>query len=81
MVADTPTNLDDTAFPNLCTELVTDYLPALPVDPDLNDQDGIEAADCAVAGWNTDYEIARDANDRITVSAPNAYSGPIEVTR
>lgn len=70
------------AFPTLCTDLVDDYLPALPMDPDLNDQDGIEAADCAaVGGWDTDYAIARDLNDRITVSAPNAFSGPIEVTR
>ncbi len=73
-------NLNSTSFPNLCAQLVPSYMPALPMDPSLNDQAGVEAADCAGA-WNTGYTIAKDANNRITVSAPSAYSGPIQVTR
>ncbi len=83
LVVNTPTALDSTtALAPLCALLVPDYLPALPVDPGLNDQDGIESADCAGA-WDTDYSIARDANNRITVTATQAYDNtpPIEVTR
>ena len=82
LVANTTTVLNSTNFPNLCAQLVPTYLPALPVDPTGNDQDGIAAADCAApGGWNTQYSIARDANNRITVTAPNAYTPPIQVTR
>ena len=83
LTADAATELNSTNFPNLCGELVVEYLPALPVDPDGNHQAGIEDADCIAAtpDWNTQYEITRDTNNRLTVSAPNAYSGPISVTR
>jgi prepilin-type N-terminal cleavage/methylation domain-containing protein len=80
LTAGTPEVLNSTNFPNLCAQLVDDYLPALPVDPNGQDQDGIETTDCAAA-WNTQYQVGIDANNRVTVSAPNAYSGPIEVTR
>lgn len=82
LVAGTPEEFSSANFPNICAELVPDYIPALPVDPDGNDQDGVEAGDCAGA-WNTQYEVGRDANNRVTVSAPNAYDNtpPIEVTR
>jgi len=84
-----PLTLNSTNFPNLCGQLVPDYLPALPVDPDGNDQDGIEEADCAsglptanpVVPWDTQYQILKDGNNRITVIAPNAYTPPIQVTR
>lgn len=79
LVADTPTTLSSTtALAGLCTKLTPTYLPALPVDPAGNNQAGI--TDCTSA-WNTQYQISRDANNRITVSAPGAYSGPIQVTR
>jgi prepilin-type N-terminal cleavage/methylation domain-containing protein len=83
----TPLVLNSTNFPLLCAQLVSNYLPALPVDPSGNDQNGIEAADCAAGTatpsvpWNTQYSILKDANNRITVSAPGAYAGPIQVTR
>ena len=78
-----PLALNSTNFPNLCAQLIPNYLPALPVDPNLNDQNGIELADCnaSTPNWNTGYSILKDANNRITVLAPNAYSGPIQVTR
>jgi type IV pilus assembly protein PilA len=78
----TPTLLDDTASPGLgglCAELVPTYIPALPVDPSLSNQAGI--SNCTGAWGNTDYQIEIDANKRITVLAPTAYSGPITVTR
>jgi prepilin-type N-terminal cleavage/methylation domain-containing protein len=63
----------------LCTALVPTYIPALPTDPNVNNQAGI--SDCATAGWDTQYSIVKDANNRITVSAPNGYSGALSVTR
>jgi prepilin-type N-terminal cleavage/methylation domain-containing protein len=73
------TVINQTTMASLCTDLVPTYLPALPVDPTLNNQAGV--SDCSTSGWNTDYSISRDANNRITISAPQAYSGPIQVTR
>jgi prepilin-type N-terminal cleavage/methylation domain-containing protein len=83
LTADTATDLDSTtALEPLCALLVPNYLPALPVDPNLNDQDGIESADCGAGAWDTGYQIERDAQNRVTVSAVS-YDGttPIEVTR
>ena len=75
------TPINSTTLPGLCAALVPNYLPALPVDPSENDQDGIEVADCA-GQWDTaGYTIARDANNRITVSAAEPFAGPIQVTR
>ena len=89
LTAGTATTLNNTNFPNLCGQLVPSYLPALPVDPNGNDQSGVELADCTaglptaspVVAWNTQYQITRDANNRITITAPNAYTPPITVTR
>jgi type IV pilus assembly protein PilA len=69
----------ETTLPTLCTELVPNYIPALPKDPSLSGED-IDS-NCAT-GWDTGYEIGRDFNDRITVSAPDAVnSETISVTR
>jgi len=74
------TELDDANFPNLCGQLVPTYIPALPMDPSLpNNQAGISS--CAGTWGDTKYQISVDANGRITVSAPSAYQGPITVTR
>jgi len=77
--------LNSTNFPTLCAQLVPTYLPAIPVDPSGNDQNGIEVGDCAgawtTAGSTSGYAISRDTNNRITVSATNPYAGPIQVTR
>lgn len=78
LTAGTDTLLNSTNFPNLCAQLMTNYLPALPTDPSLN-TDNI--TDCAAA-WNTGYTIARDAANRITVSAPTTdNSASISATR
>lgn len=72
------TEINSTNFPNMCSALVPTYIPALPADPSLNNQAGIST--CS-GSWDTGYQIAKDANNRITVSAPNPYAGPIQVTR
>lgn len=86
LTAGTAENLDSAGggtpgpLAGLCALLVPTYLPALPVDPNLNDADGIESGDCAGA-WDTGYAIERDAQNRITVSVVAPYAGPIQVTR
>lgn len=80
LTASSSANLSSTGIPTLCAQLVPNYLPALPADPTLNDQAGVDATECG-GTWNTGYTIAVDANNRITVSAPSAYAGPIQVTR
>ena len=73
------TVINKTNLASLCTDLVPTYLPALPMDPTLaNNQAGV--SDCSTA-WDTDYSIQRDANNRITITAPSAYAPPITVTR
>ncbi|MGH7203120.1 MAG: type II secretion system protein [Candidatus Levyibacteriota bacterium] len=81
MAATGSAELDDATFPNLCNDLVPTYLPALPVDPGQNNQAGISS--CSGAWGDTHYKIAKDANNRITISAPDAYAGStaIQVTR
>jgi prepilin-type N-terminal cleavage/methylation domain-containing protein len=80
LTVNTPTTLNDSGtLSTLCAKLVPTYIPALPVDPSLNNQAGISS--CAGSWGNTDYQIEIDANNRITVLAPSAYSGPITVTR
>lgn len=72
------TLINNTNFPNLCAQLVPTYIPALPTDPTLNNQAGIST--CSGA-WNTGYQVSKNANSRITIYAPSAYLGPIQVTR
>ena len=80
LTAGTATLFNSTNFPNLCTQLMPNYIPALPTDPSLNTAN---ITDCAVVGgWNTGYNISRDAANRVTVSAPTTdNSEVISVTR
>lgn len=57
---------------DICSALVSLYISALPSDPKENS--GSAVTDCAVAGgYDTGYAIVQSAaNNRITVSAPNA---------
>lgn len=77
--------LNNVNFPNTCSQLVTTYISALPVDPSAagntspNGTSGISS--CATTPWNTAYTVYKDASNRITIAAPNAYSGTISVTR
>lgn len=79
LTAGTATAFNDTNFPNLCGQLVTNYLPALPTDPSLNTAN---ITTCAGAWGNTGYQISRDAANRVTVIAPTTDNGAtITVTR
>ena len=80
LTAGTATLFNSTNFPNLCAQLMPNYIPALPTDPSLN---AANITDCAVVGgWSTGYNISRDAANRVTVSAPTTdNSEVISVTR
>lgn len=79
LTAGAATTFNDTNFPNLCGQLVTNYLPALPTDPSLNTAN---ITTCTGTWGNTGYQISRDAANRITVIAPTTDNGAtITVTR
>jgi prepilin-type N-terminal cleavage/methylation domain-containing protein len=65
---------------NICADLMTQYLAALPVDPQTNN--GTPVTDCTAA-YDTNYTIVRSATDnRITVTAAAPELGAvISVTR
>jgi len=83
----TPKEINSTNYPNLCTAIMPTYISAIPVDPSVtsntspNGISGITA--CATTPWDTGYQVSKDAGNRITVWANNAYSGTgtISVTR
>ena len=65
---------------DICALISPTYISALPVDSAVNN--GVAITDCAaVGGYTTGYEVAVDASGRVTVSAPNADTPPISVTR
>ncbi len=77
------TNRDITDAANgadICAQLVTKYLAALPVDPQTNN--GTAVTDCT-ANYDANYEVVQSQNDnRVTVTAPAAELGEsISVTR
>jgi prepilin-type N-terminal cleavage/methylation domain-containing protein len=52
---------------DLCADLVPTYLPSLPVDPTVTSG---PVSDCTIAaGYDTKYQISKDANNRITITA------------
>lgn len=87
MATGSATELNSANFPTMCAQLVTTYVSALPVDPSVpsssntspNGTAGISS--CTTTPWDTGYQISKDSSNRITVSAPDAYQGPISVTR
>src|SRR5258708_262781 len=85
LTVNVPKEFDSTAkapdLAGLCAKLVTTYVPALPTDRTQNTQAGIPDCTANSGNWgDTGYQISRDANNRITVSA-TGYSGAITVTR
>ncbi|MFA6081705.1 MAG: type II secretion system protein [Patescibacteria group bacterium] len=80
MAVTTPVLFNSTgSLGTLCSEIMSTYIPALPVDPSIT---GGNITDCTTAGWDTGYTIEKDAAGRITVSAPQAeLSATIQVTR
>jgi type IV pilus assembly protein PilA len=78
LTAGAATLFNSTNFPNLCSQLMPTYIPALPTDPSLN----VANITTCAGTWDTGYDIARDAQNRITVSAPTTdNSAVITVTR
>jgi len=62
---------------NICALLVPKYIPSLPPDPSLKTNDIT-----ACASYNTGYTVVKDANNRVTVAAPNQENGEvISITR
>jgi type IV pilus assembly protein PilA len=72
-----------TAFNTMCTQLVPQYIAALPVDPLTNNGTPIDASICTGSSWSTNYTVQQVAtSNRIKVAAPSAeLSATIEVTR
>ena len=71
-----------TAGIDICDDLVTEYLAALPTDP-TGTAEGNPVTDCDVA-YSTGYSVSRSAeNNRLTVSAVSEINPavPIQVTR
>jgi prepilin-type N-terminal cleavage/methylation domain-containing protein len=73
---------------DLCEILTPTYISALPVDPAITAKTGKTAgealtnAECAAVGdYDTGYQVAVDANGRVTVSASHAVTPPITITR
>jgi len=89
LAVDTSTEFNNTNFPNMCAQLMTNYLPALPTDPSLNTANITDCVTDVVGSWGlttgvttTGYEISRDSANRVTVSAPTTdNSAVISVTR
>lgn len=73
LVADTPAAISDTGA-NICADLVPNYIPALPQDPQQGTGTAITA--CGVA-YTTGYTVAHDANNRVTVAAPLAENAEV----
>lgn len=58
---------DGTGQANICADILTTYIPALPRDPQLV---GGDITSCT--GYSTGYTVVKDANNRVTVAAPSA---------
>lgn len=79
-ITGTAQNISETGA-NICTDLITQYMAALPQDPSVG---GANITDCSVgSAYNTGYTVVKSATDnRITVTAPSAELGiSISVTR
>jgi prepilin-type N-terminal cleavage/methylation domain-containing protein len=62
---------------DVCADLVPLYIAGMPFDPTGS---GAHFTDCT--DYNTGYSTVKDANNRVTISAPNAELGEtISVTR
>lgn len=75
LAVDTPTAISNTGA-DLCSVLVTNYIPALPQDPQTGT--GTSITNCAaVGGYVTGYTVSHDASNRVTISAPAAENGEV----
>lgn len=66
---------------DICVDLVTKYMAALPSDPKTGVTPG-SVTDCALGTYDTKYTVVKSAADnRITVAATPEISASISVTR
>ncbi len=65
----------------ICTDLVTTYISALPVDPGVNNGTEITTCNEDPALNVTGYNIKKDSSGRVTVTAPSMITPPVSVTR
>ena len=73
-----------TAFNTMCTQLVPQYIAALPVDPLTNSGTPIQSSECTGTSWTTTYTVQQltGGSNRLTIAAPSRELGStIEVTR
>lgn len=83
-ITTTAATIAATSFNTMCTNLVPQYIAALPVDPLTNNGTPVQATDCTGTTWTTGYTVLQlgGAGSRITVAAPGAeLTATIEVTR
>jgi len=73
-MARTPIEGSVANLPNLCNDLVPEYMPALATDPKSGFDDIVEV-DCG-SYVDTLYELEVDSNNRVTVCAPESLSEP-----
>ena len=69
-----------TAGADICDDITTEYISALPKDPSLT---GGDVIDCTIA-YDTHYQVMVDTDGRVTVSAPDTSDllpADIAVTR
>jgi prepilin-type N-terminal cleavage/methylation domain-containing protein len=58
---------------DICADIMPTYIPALPQDPKTGA--GTQITDCTT--YDTGYTIVKDANNRVTVAAPEAENSEI----
>lgn len=63
---------DGTGEANICADILTTYIPALPRDPQVT---GGDVTTCTT--YSLGYTIVKDANNRVTVAAPSAENGDV----
>jgi len=78
-ITTTPQLIEKTGGADLCAVIIPTYMPSLPQDPSLNA--GAQITDCS-SSYNSGFQISKDANGRVTVTAPSAeLSASISATR
>lgn len=76
-ITTTATEIKKTGGIDLCGTLTPTYMAALPMDPSLTDSAGI--TDCA-SSYATNYLIAKDSNNRVTITANGTENPPATAT-
>jgi type IV pilus assembly protein PilA len=70
-ITTTAQNVSNTGA-DICNTLVPTYIPAFPTDPQsVTTGTGIAEADCDTEAYDSEYQVVKDADGRITVTAPN----------